>query len=186
MEMGAPEVTAFLTSLAVRGRVAASTQNQALNALLFLYRQILDVELPWRDDIIHAKRPQHLPVVLTRDETQAVLEQLDSVPRLMALLLYGAGLRLLECCQLNIQDIDFAANQITIRAGKGSKDRTTMLPGTVQGDLLCRLGRVRKQHARDLTVGAGWVELPWALGRKYPNARYVDRILKGQSLLTSP
>jgi integron integrase len=170
LEMGAPEVTAFLTALAVRDRVAASTQNQALNALLFLYRQILDVQLPWLDDIVRAKRPQHLPVVLTRDETQAVLEQLNGVPRLIALLLYGAGLRLLEACRLRIQDLDFAANQITIRDGKGHKDRLTMLPHAVKADLMRHLERVRTQHARALRHGAGWVELPWALGRKYPNA----------------
>jgi integron integrase len=169
-EMGAVEVTAFLTSLAVRERVAASTQNQALNTLLFLYREILGVELPWLDDLVRAKRPQHLPTVLTRDEVRAVLERLDGVPRVMALLLYGAGLRLLECCQLRIKDVDFAANQITIRDGKGGKDRMTMLPGTVKADLAKHIERMRALHQRDLRQGAGWVELPWALARKYPNA----------------
>ena len=169
-EMGAADVTAFLTSLAVRDRVAASTQNQALNALLFLYRQVLDVELPWLHDLVRAKRPEHLPVVLTRDETFAVIDALDGVPRLMALLLYGAGLRLLECCRLRVKDVDFAANQITIHDGKGSKDRVTMLPAAVKADLARHIERVRKQHARDVGRGAGWVELPWALGRKYPNA----------------
>jgi integrase len=111
IEMGAPEVTAFLTSLAVHDEVAASTQNQALSALLFLYREVLGVELPWLDDVVRAKRPQHLPVVLTRDEVRAVLQRLDGVSRLMALLLYGAGLRLLECCHLRVKDIDFATNQ---------------------------------------------------------------------------
>jgi integron integrase len=169
-EMGAAEVTAFLTALAVRERVAASTQNQALNALLFLYREILGVELPWLDDLVRAKRPQHLPTVLTRDEVRAVLERLDGVPRMMALLLYGAGLRLLECCRLRIKDVDFATNQITIREGKGGKDRMTMLPGTVKANLAKQLERVRALHQRDLRQGAGWVELPWALARKYPNA----------------
>src|SRR5438094_7852401 len=169
-EMGAVEVTAFLTALAVRERVAASTQNQALNALLFLYREILGVELPWLDDLVRAKRPQHLPTLLTRDEVRAVLERLDGVPRVMALLLYGAGLRLLECCQLRIKDVDFAANEITIRDGKGGKDRMTMLPGTVKADLAKHVERVRALHQRDLRQGAGWVELPWALARKYPNA----------------
>ena len=169
-EMGAPEVTAFLTALAVRDRVAASTQNQALNALLFLYREILRVELPWLDDVVRAKRPQHLPTVLTRDEVRAVLERMDGVPRVMALLLYGAGLRLLECCRLRIKDVDFAANQITIRDGKGGKDRRTMLPGAIKADLAKHLERVRALHQRDLRHGAGWVELPWALARKYPNA----------------
>jgi integrase len=130
-EIGAAEVTAFLTALAVRERVAASTQNQALNALLFLYREILGVELPWLDDVVRAKRPQRLPTVPTRDEVRAVLERLDGVPGVMALLLYGAGLRLLECCRLRIKDVDFAMNQITIHDGKGGKDRMTMLPGTV-------------------------------------------------------
>ena len=169
-EMGAVEVTAFLTSLAVRDRVAASTQNQALNALLFLYRDVLHIELPWLDGLVRAKRPEHLPVVLTREETQAMIDLLDGVQRLMALLLYGAGLRLLECCRLRVQDVDFATNQITIRDGKGGKDRVTMLPASVKADLPRHLDRVRHQHGRDLGRGAGWVELPWALGRKYPNA----------------
>jgi len=169
-EMGAAEVTAFLTALAVRDRVAASTQNQALNALLFLYREILGVELPWLDGLVRAKRPQHLPTVLTREEVRTVLEQLDRAPRLMALLLYGAGLRLLECCRLRIKDVDFATNQITIRDGKGSKDRVTMLPSAVKIDLARHVERARALHQRDLAAGAGWVELPWALGRKYPNA----------------
>jgi integron integrase len=169
-QMGAAEVTAFLTALAVRERVAASTQNQALNALLFLYREILGVELPWLDDVIRAKRPQHLPTVLTRDEVRMVLERLDGVPRLMGLLLYGAGLRLLECCRLRVKDVDLATNQITIRDGKGGKDRRTMLPAAVKADLARQIERVRALHRRDLLQGAGWVELPWALARKYPNA----------------
>ena len=169
-EMGAAEVTAFLTALAVRDRVAASTQNQALNALLFLYREILGIQLPWLDDLVRAKRPQHLPIVLTRDEVRVVLGRLDGVPRLMALLLYGAGLRLLECCRLRIKDIDFATNQITIRDGKGGKDRMTMVPSVVKADLAKHIDRVRALHQRDLGRGAGWVELPWALARKYPNA----------------
>jgi integron integrase len=169
-EMGAAEVTSFLTALAVRGRVASSTQNQALNALLFLYREVLELELPWLDGLVRAKRPEHLPVVLTRDETQAVIQALDGVPHLMALLLYGAGLRLLECCRLRVQDLDLATNQITVRDGKGGKDRMTMLPAAVKEGLARHIERTRKQHARDLAHGAGWVELPWALGRKYPNA----------------
>jgi integron integrase len=169
-EMGAVELTAFLTALAVRDRVAASTQNQALNALLFLYREILGIELPWLEGLVRAKRPQHLPTVLTRDEIRGLLDGLDGVPRVMALLLYGAGLRLLECCRLRIQDVDFATNQITIRDGKGGKDRRTMLPGAVKADLAKHIERVRALHQRDLRQGAGWVELPWALARKYPNA----------------
>jgi len=148
-------------------RVAASTQNQALNALLFLYREVLEIELPWLDGLVRAKRPEHLPVVLTREETQALVDALNGIPRVMALLMYGAGLRLLECCRLRVQDVDFATNQITVRDGKGAKDRVTMLPATIKADLSRHIDRVRKQHARDLGHGAGRVEL---LGRKYPNA----------------
>ena len=169
-EMGAAEVAAFLTSLAVQGKVAASTQNQALSALLFLYREVLGIDLPWLDEVVRAKRPLHLPVVLTREEVRAVLQRLDGVPRLMAVLLYGAGLRLLECCRLRVKDVDFAPNQLTVRDGKGHKDRVTMLPAAVKADLLAHLERVRRQHEDDLRHGAGWVELPGALLRKYPDA----------------
>jgi len=169
-EMGAAEISAFLSSLAVRDKVAASTQNQALSALLFLYRDVLGVDLPWLDDVVRAKRPQYLPVVLTRAETRAVLQQLTGVPRIMALLLYGAGLRLLECCRLRVKDVDFATNQIVIRDGKGRKDRVTMLPAAVKAMLMTHLDHVRGQHHADLRCGAGWVELPGALLRKYPNA----------------
>lgn len=169
-EMGAAEVTAFLTSLAVERKVAASTQNQALSALLFLYREVLGQGLPWLDDLIRAKRPPHLPVVLTRDEVRAVLDRLDGVPRLMAVLMYGAGLRLLECARLRVKDIDFSTNQIVVRGGKGNRDRVTMLPAAIKPDLAHHLTRVRAQHQLDLAAGAGWVELPHALARKYPQA----------------
>jgi integron integrase len=169
-DMGAPEITRFLSSLAVEGNVAASTQNQALSALLFLYRDVLEVELPWLDGIVRAKRPQRLPVVLTRDEVRAVLRRLEGAPRLMAYLLYGAGLRLLECCRLRVQDVDFASNQIVVRGGKGDKDRMTMLPAVIKPDLARHLESVREQYRRDVECGAGWVELPSALARKYPNA----------------
>jgi integron integrase len=169
-EMGAAEVTSFLTALAVEARVAASTQNQALSALLFLYRDVLGIDLPWLDNIVRAKRPERLPVVLGREEVHALLQRLDGVPRLMACLLYGAGLRVLECCHLRVQDIDFAGNQIVVRGGKGDKDRATMLPAMVKPDLAKHLAGVRVQHQADLTAGAGWVELPTALLRKYPNA----------------
>jgi len=169
-EMGAVQVTAFLTSLAVQGKVAASTQNQALSALLFLYREVLGVDLPWLEDVVRAKRPQYLPVVLTRDETRALLQQLNGVPRIMALLLYGAGLRLLECCRLRVKDVDFAANQIVIRDGKGRKDRVTMLPAAARTLLARHMDQVRAQHEADLRREAGWVELPGALLRKYPRA----------------
>lgn len=189
-EMGAPEITGFLTALAVNGKVTASTQNQALSALLFLYRTVLDVDVPWLDGVVRARRPARLPVVLTRDEVRAVLEELAGVPKLMACLLYGAGLRLLECCRLRIQDLDLAANQILVRGGKGDKDRVTMLPAIVKRGLVRHVETIRVQHRRDLERGAGWVELPGALARKYPNAgrewawqwvfpatrHYVDRI----------
>jgi integron integrase len=169
-EMGAPEVTRFLTALAVQGKVAGSTQNQALSALLFLYRRVLEVDLPWLDGVVRAVTPERLPVVLTRDEVRAILQRLEGVPRLMAYVLYGAGLRLLECCRLRVQDVDFAANQIVVRNAKGQKDRVTMLPAAIKADLARHLEGVRAQHQRDLAHGAGWVELPTALGRKYPNA----------------
>ena len=169
-DMGAAEVTKFLTSLAVDGQVAASTQNQALSALLFLYREVLEVDLPWLDGIVRAQRPERLPVVLTREEVRAALQALRGVPHLMACLLYGAGLRVLECCRLRVQDVDFGTNQIVVRGGKGDKDRVTMLPGICKVDLARHLDGVRSQHQRDLSTGAVWVELPNALLRKYPNA----------------
>jgi integron integrase len=170
LEMGAGEVTAFLTALAVRAHVASSTQNQALSALLFLYREVLGVELPWLDGLVRAKPPQRLPVILTDTEVAAVLGRLDGVSRLMGRLMYGSGLRLLECCRLRVKDVDFAANQIVVRTGKGQKDRVTMLPVSVKPQLATHLARVRAQHQADLQRGTGWVEMPWALARKYPNA----------------
>jgi len=169
-EMGAPEAAQFLSSLAVEGHVAASTQNQALSALLFLYRHVLHQDLPWLDDVVRARRPKHLPVVLTRDEVRAVISNLEGTPRLMATLLYGSGLRLLECARLRVQDIDFAMNHIIVRDGKGAKDRVTVLPAVAKGPLIRHLSKVKHQHETDLLRGAGWVELPWALARKYPNA----------------
>ncbi len=135
-----------------------------------MYREVLELDLPWLDGVVRAKRPQRLPVVLTRDEVRTVLQPLKGVPQLMACLLYGAGLRLLECCQLRVQDLDFGANQIVVRSGKGDKDRATMLPAAMKADLARLLGTVQQQHQRDLGRGAGWVELPTALHRKYPNA----------------
>ena len=131
----------------------------------YIYRAVLGVELPWLDDDVRAKRPQHLPVVLTRDEVRAVLQRLDGVSRLMALLLYGAGLRLLECCHLRVKDIDVATDQIVIRNGKGGTDRVTMLPAALKGALIAHLERARGQHQADLRHGAGWIELPHALLR---------------------
>jgi len=169
-ELGGPEVSRFLTFLAVDRHVASSTQNQALSALLFLYRQVLDVELPWLDEVVRARRPERLPVVLTRDEVRAVLQRLDGPTRLMACLLYGAGLRVLECCRLRVQDVDFGANQILVRGGKGDKDRVTMLPTVIKADLGRHLEEIHAQHLNDVAAGAGWVELPMALARKYPGA----------------
>ena len=169
-EMGAAEITQYLSSLAVAGKVAASTQNQALSALLFLYREVLQHELPWLDDIVRAKRPARLPVVLTRNEVRAVIRQLRGTPRLMAILMYGSGLRLLECARLRVKDVDFERQQITVRAGKGDKDRVTTLPAVIRSELIGQLEFVKKQHDVDLGQGAGWVELPWALARKYPRA----------------
>ena len=156
--------------MAVQGQVAASTQNQALSALLFLYRYVLHQDLPWLDDMIRARRPKHLPIVLTRDEVRAVVSELHGMPRLKATLLYGSGLRLLECCRLGVQDLDFGMNQIVVRDAKGAKDRVTILPAVAKGALTEHLQSVKRQHEADLTRGAGWVELPWALDRKYPNA----------------
>ncbi len=168
-ELSGPDVTRFLSALAVERHVAASTQNQALSALLFLYRDVLGVELPWLDDIVRAKRPERLPVVLSRDEVRALIQRLDGPPRLMAYLLYGAGLRVMECCRLRVQDVDFGTNQIVVRGGKGDKDRTTMLPAMAKAELVGHLSAVRAQHQQDLAAGSGWVELPTALARKYPH-----------------
>jgi integron integrase len=168
--MGAAEVTRFLSALVVQRNVAASTQNQALSALLFLYREVLEQELAWLDDLVRAKTRERIPAVLTRDEVQAVIDGLDGPPRLVALLLYGAGLRLLEALRLRVKDVDFERNQITVRSGKGGKDRVTMLPAAVRRDLAKHLEAVRDQHETDIRAGAGWVELPWALARKYPRA----------------
>ena len=168
--MGAAEVTAFLSHLATAGRVSASTQNQALSALLFLYQKVLGVELPWLDGLVRARRPARLPVVLTQTETRALLRQLGGTTGLMASLLYGSGLRLLECCRLRVKDIDFARLEVLVRDGKGAKDRITMLPAGLKAPLAAHLQRVQLQHQRDLAAGRGSVEMPHALDRKYPRA----------------
>jgi integron integrase len=168
--MGEDELTRFLSALAVDGRVSASTQNQALCALLFLYRHVLGQHLGWLDDVVRAKRPQRLPVVLTRPEVKALLGALDGVHWIMASLLYGAGLRLLECLRLRVKDIDFASQQILVREGKGKKDRRTILPAAVQELLAAHLGRVRQLHQHDVAQGFGRAYMPDALQRKYPHA----------------
>jgi integron integrase len=171
-ELGAPEVTAFLNYLAREREVAAATQNQALSALLFLYREVLGQPLPWLEDLDRAKRPARLPSVLTRDEVQRLLGQMQGVKWLMASLLYGAGLRLRECLKLRVKDADFGYRQILVRDGKGAKDRVTMLPQSVIEPLQAHLVRVKSLHERDLAAGYGDVELPDALARKYPKAPY--------------
>ena len=169
-DMGAVEVTAFLTDLAVRGNVAAATQNQALNAILFLYREVLKIDLPWMDGIQRAKKPARLPVVFTRAEVKRLLAQLDGTLWLMASLIYGSGMRLMECVRLRVKDIDFHYKQIIIRDAKGQKDRVTMLPESLIDSLRNHLVRVRELHEQDLKTGFGRVYLPHALDRKYPNA----------------
>ena len=169
-EMGAAEVEAFLTHLAVEGGVAASTQNQAKSALLFLYKEVLGVELPWLDGVASAKAPKRLPVVLTRDEVRAALDRTEGTPGLMLRLIYGTGVRVMECLRLRVKDLDFARREIVVREGKGFKDRVTMLPESLVAPLREHLVRVRALHERDLREGGGEVYLPYALARKYPAA----------------
>lgn len=169
-EMGAVEVEAFLTHLAVEGNVAASTQNQARSALLFLYKEVLGSELPWLNNVEQAKKPRRLPVVLNEDEVREVLARLGNVHWLVAALLYGAGLRLMEALRLRVQDVDFKRREILVRNGKGFKDRVTMLPDRVVSRLQGHLATVRGLHEKDLAEGFGEVHLPYALERKYPAA----------------
>ena len=169
-EMGKAEIKQFLTALAVERNVAASTQNQALAAILFLHKEVLECDPGWLDDVVRAKRPRRLPVVLTRPEVEALLTVLDGVAWIMATLLYGSGLRLRECLRLRVKDIDFTQNEILVGEGKGNKDRVTMLPAAVKEPLLRHLGRVRRLHERDVQAGLGRVQLPSALARKYPHA----------------
>jgi integron integrase len=168
-EMGATEVEQFLTYLAVKQNVAASTQNQALNAIVFLYKEVLGAELD-QLHIEHAKRPEKLPVVFSRQEVKAVMVHLDGLYWLMAQLLYGAGLRLMECVRLRVKDIDFDYHQILVRDGKGAKDRVTMLPYIAEEPLRQQIQKTRLLHEKDLAEGFGEVYLPYALERKYPNA----------------
>jgi integron integrase len=168
--LGAEEISAFLSHLAVNGRVSASTQNQAMSALLFLYREVLRKEVPWITDIVRAKEQRRLPVVLSREEVAAVLGRMSGTPRIMAMLLYGAGLRLLECCHLRVKDLDFERGEIVVRAGKGGKDRVTMLPRVAKGPLAEHLARAKHQHDEDRARGWGWVALPGGLERTYVTA----------------
>lgn len=168
--MGAEEVNAFLTSLAVDSHVSASTQNQALSALLFLYRAVLEDPLPWLNDIVRAQRPERLPVVLTVDEVHRVIDRMDGVSQLVAQLLYGSGLRLLEALMLRVKEVDFERGQLTIRDPKWKRDRTTMLPRAVTEPLHEQLTSARLVHEEDLSAGFGRVWLPDALARKLPYA----------------
>ena len=169
-DMGAPEVEAFLSHLAVAGKVAAATQNQARAALLFLYREVLGHELPWLSNIRTAKTPTRLPVVLTRDEVRLVLDGLRGVHRLLGRLLYGTGLRIMEGVRLRVKDVDFARREVLVRDAKGFEDRVTVLPDLLMPDLRNQLRHARNLHGRDLQAGLGEVWLPFALARKYPRA----------------
>jgi len=169
-ELGPPEVEAFLTHLAVSAHVSASTQNQALSAILFLYRQVLEIDLPWLSGVVRARAPIRVPVVLTRREVQALLDCLEGPLHLIGQLLYGSGLRLMEALRLRVKDVDFEYCQLVVRDGKGQKDRVTILPEVVIEPLRRHLALVREKHEHALRAGYGGVELPDALARKYPRA----------------
>jgi integron integrase len=168
--MGADEVKAFLSHLATQMNVAASTQNQAFSALLFLYQNVLKKRLPWIDDIVRASRPKKIPVVFTQEEARQVLSRMTGTPRLMAHLLYGSGLRVMECARLRVKDVDLGYLQITLRDGKGGRDRRTMVPVFLVDALRKQISKIAELHREDLSAGAGEVNLPFALSRKYPSA----------------
>ena len=169
-ELGGPEVEAFLTRLANDHDVAAGTQNQALAALLFLYREVLGLKLPWMQDVVRAKRPRRIPSVLSREEAVRLLAVLDGQAWLMAALLYGTGMRVTECIRLRVKDVDFTRTEILVRDGKGGKDRRVPLPMRLREPLAAAIERVRLVHAHDLESGGGEAWLPHALAKKYPNA----------------
>ena len=169
-DMGAAQVEAFLTHLAVERNVSASTQNQAKSALLYLYKEVLGVGLPWLDNVTQAKVPQRLPVVLTQAEVQAVLSRMDGTMWLIASLLYGSGMRIMEVLRLRVKDVDFTRREILVREGKGFKDRVTMLPVSLIEPLKSHLQKVQALHLDDLNAGHGEVFMPMALDRKYPSA----------------
>ncbi|WP_231598140.1 integron integrase [Synechococcus sp. CBW1002] len=169
-EMGEQEINAFLSHLATVGQVSSSTQNQALSALLFLYRHVLGGDVGNLEGVVRARQPKRLPVVFTVAETKAVLQQLEGTEQLVAQMLYGGGLRLMEALRLRVQDVDFEARHVTVRSGKGDKDRITVLPTSLAEPLQAHLKAVRQIHCADLEAGWGRVLLPMALGRKYPNA----------------
>ncbi len=169
-DMGAVEVEAFLSHLAVDRQVSASTQNQAKAALLYLYKQVLDIDLPWLDEVVQAKRGQRLPVVLTPSEVRELMLHVEGVAGLVAQLLYGTGMRLMEGLRLRVKDVEFARREIIVREGKGNKDRVTVLPENLIAPLQAQLQKARALHEKDLAAGFGWVHLPHALAVKYPNA----------------
>jgi integron integrase len=169
-DMGARHISEFLTHLAVGGKVSSSTQNQALCAIVFLYKYVVDKDIGKFEDLVRAKRPSKLPVVFTCDEVRKLLTQLEGQKRIMGHLLYGAGLRQMECLRLRVKDIDFGYQQIVVRDGKGHKDRVTILPEIITKPLQRHLAKVRQMHRRDLEAGFGSVYLPYALQRKYRNA----------------
>ncbi|HEU0152718.1 MAG TPA: integron integrase [Arenimonas sp.] len=169
-ELGGREVEAFLSMLALRGGVSPSTQNQALAALLFLYREVLGSDLPWMEKVVRAKRPVRVPTVLSVDEVRSLLAAMEGRAWLMASLVYGSGMRLMECLRLRVKDVDFGCGELTIREGKGARDRRTVLPASLVQPLQREIGRVQALHAADLREGFGRVWLPHALARKYPNA----------------
>ncbi len=169
-EMGASDVEAYLSHLAVKRNVSSGTQNQALSAILFLYKEVLKIELPWLDGIVRARRPSRLPVVLSSDEVARLLAAIEGTHGLMARLMYGTGMRLMEMIRLRVKDLDFELNQIVVRDGKGAKDRITMLPQSLKSTLKDHLRHVKALHESDLREKRGETILPYALDRKYPNA----------------
>lgn len=168
--MGRDEITEFLSYLATKRKVAASTQNQALAALLFLYREVLGVDLPWLNEVVRAKPGRRLPVVLSRQEVRLLLNNLNGRHHTMTLLLYGAGLRVNECVRLRVMDVELERNQLVVRRGKGNKDRVTLLPQNAKEEIRRQISEVQAKHAKDVANGAGWVLLPEGLSKKYPNA----------------
>lgn len=169
-EMGGAEVEAFLSALAMQGQVAPGTQNQALSALLYLYRVVLRIELPWMEGMTRAKRPRRVPTVLSQDEVRRLLATMEGRPWLLASLLYGTGMRLMECLRLRVKDVDFGRSEVTVRDGKGGKDRRTMLPRSLVEPLQREIERARVLHGQDLAAGFGEARLPHALARKYRSA----------------
>jgi integron integrase len=182
-QMGAPEVAAFLTHLATERQVSASTQNQAKAALLYLYKEVLQADLPWLDQVVQAKPSRRLPVVLTPSEVRELLQHMSGTTGLIAQLLYGTGMRLLECLRLRVKDVEFARREIVVREGKGNKDRVTVLPENLIAGLQAQLDKAKALHEKDLADGFGRVLLPHALAVKYPKA---DRAWAWQYVFPSP